>query len=132
MSYLLDTHSFIWSVMEPSRLGRQARTTLEDPQAEILVSAVTFWEISLKAGLGKLTLEGCDPESLVQAATAQGFELLSLEPRTAAQFSRLPARLHRDPFDRMLAWQAISGAHVLVTCDRAFAAFEDLGLATLW
>jgi PIN domain nuclease of toxin-antitoxin system len=132
LSYLLDTHSFIWAVLEPRKLGSKARPVLEDPNSEVVVSAVTFWEIALKAALGKLELEGCSPESLVQAARAHGFELLALEPQTAAGFSTLPARLHKDPFDRMLAWQAISGRLTLVSRDQGMAVFASYGLTALW
>ena len=97
-----------------------------------MVSAVTFWEIALKAALGKLKLEGCTPESLVHAARAHGFGLLVLDPQTAAGFAALPSALHRDLFDRMLAWQAISGRLTLVTRDRAMDAFASYGLTALW
>jgi PIN domain nuclease of toxin-antitoxin system len=132
LSYLLDTHSFIWAVLEPRKLGPNARPVLEDPNSEVVVSAVTFWEIALEAELGKLELEGCSPESLVEAARAHDFGLLSLEPQTAAGFSALPAGLHKDPFDRMLAWQAISGRLTLLTHDRAMAVFASYGLTALW
>lgn len=132
MSYLLDTHSFLWAVVDPRKLGPRARQTLEDPQAEVLVSAITFWEIALKAALGKLTLKGCTPETLVQAARTQGFGLLALEPQTAAGVSRLPSGMHKDPFDRMLVWQAISARLTLVTRDPALSVFAGHGLSTLW
>ena len=132
MSYLLDTHGFIWAVMQPGKLSSRARVILEDPASEVLVSAVTFWEIALKSALGKLTLEGCTAESLVQTAREQRFGLLGLEPQTAAGVARLPSTLHRDPFDRMLVWQAISGRYALVTRDRALSVFASYGLSTLW
>ena len=51
MSFLLDTHAFVWSVLEPKRLGEKSREVIADSANEVFVSAVTFWEISLKATL---------------------------------------------------------------------------------
>ncbi|MFN4254293.1 MAG: type II toxin-antitoxin system VapC family toxin [Saprospiraceae bacterium] len=62
MKYLLDTHTLIWAVTAPQRLSPAARQLIESPEQQILVSAVTFWEISLKHSLGKLLLEGIVPE----------------------------------------------------------------------
>ncbi len=133
MSFLLDTHAFIWSVLEPGRLGEKSRAALADPSSDVFVSAVSFWEISLKTGIGKLKLEGCSPETLLEAAQAQAFQLLPLSPEDACAFHRLPRTAHKDPFDRMLIWQAISGRHTLITRDggirRAYRAHK---LATLW
>lgn len=133
MSYLLDTHAFIWSVLEPARLGEKSRAALTDPSGEVFVSAVSFWEISLKTALGKLTLEGCSPETLLEAAHAQAFELLPLSPEDACAFHQLPKTAHRDPFDRMLIWQAIRGRHTLITRDGGIRReYRSHKLATLW
>ena len=133
MSFLLDTHAFLWSVFEPARLGERSRAVLVDPGNDVFVSAVTFWEISLKAGLGKLKLEGCRPESLLGAARTQGFQLLPLSPEDACIFHNLPRTQHKDPFDRMLIWQAIRGSHTLITHDSGIRrAYRAHRLVTLW
>ena len=81
--------------------------------------------------MGKLTLQGCTPESLIDAAAVQGFELLVLDAATAATSANLPRRPdHCDPFDRMLMWQALRGGLVLVSCDDRIRAREDLQV--LW
>lgn len=118
MKMLLDTHAFLWSVLAPARLSDNARLALQDRHNQVFVSSVTFWEIALKASLGKLTLHGCTPEALVDAAAVQGFELLGLDPATAATSANLPRQPdHCDPFDRMRMWQAIRGGMALVSCD---------------
>jgi PIN domain nuclease of toxin-antitoxin system len=133
VSYLLDTHAFLWSVLEPAKLGASSRAVLADPRSEVFVSAVTFWEVSLKAALGKLKLEGCSPESLLGAARTQGFELLALSPQDACTFHHLPRSEHKDPFDRMLIWQAIRGAHTLITQDGGIQrSYSGHVLATIW
>lgn len=133
MKLLLDTHALLWSIIEPDRLSPEARAAIADPGSQVVVSAVSFWEISIKTALGKLRLDGVMPEQLVDVAQQQGFELLPLDPRLAASFSRLPADpQHRDPFDRMLVWQAISLGYTLVSRDRKISASQIHGLRTLW
>lgn len=78
---------------------------------------MTYWELSLKYGLGKLELNGVEPDAFPEAAAAMGFETLPLDPGAAAGFHRLPRQSHRDPFDRLLVWQAIRSDCVLVTRD---------------
>lgn len=133
MKLLLDTHALLWSLIDPDKLSMEARTAIADPGSQVVVSAVSFWEISIKTALGKLRLEGVTAELLVDAAQQQGFDLLPLDPRLAASFSRLPADpQHRDPFDRMLVWQAISLGYTLVSRDRKIAASPLPGLRVLW
>ncbi len=133
MKLLLDTHALLWSIIEPDQLSPVARTAITDPTAQVAVSAVSFWEIAIKTALGKLDLQGATPEALVDAAQQQGFDLLPLDPRLAASFTRLPVDpQHRDLFDRMLVWQAISLGYTLVSRDRKISASKLEGLRTLW
>jgi len=132
MSFLLDTHSFLWAVFSPEKLSRRARTTIADKSSEVCLSSVTFWEISLKFALGKLVLENTRPDDLVATAQEMGLTLISPSAEEAASFHRLPRAAHRDPFDRMLAWQAIHRQMVLVTKDGALPVYHDAGLKTLW
>ena len=81
-----------------------ARAAITDPSAQVAVSAISFWEIAIKTALGKLALQGATPETLVDAAQQQGFDLLPLDPRLAASFTRLPVDpQHRDPVG-VLGW----------------------------
>jgi PIN domain nuclease of toxin-antitoxin system len=130
---LLDTCTFLWLVNAPQRLSRPARRTLEDATVDVSVSVVSFWEMSLKQALGKFLLEGVTIEGLVEAATAHRCELLPLTVQAAATFHRLPLLgNHRDPFDRMLVWQAIQHELTLVSRDRAMEAYQTAGLRILW
>jgi PIN domain nuclease of toxin-antitoxin system len=131
-AYLLDTHSFLWSVFSPEKLSPSIRTALADPQNTVFVSSVTFWEIALKAGIGKLTLNNCTPDELPKVAEQLGYLPLPLEPTEAATFHRLPRNTHKDPFDRMLIWQAIHQKLCLVSKDGAFAEYLAWGLEVLW
>lgn len=131
-AYLLDTHAFLWSVFEPARLGSEARAVLSDVENTAFVSSVTFWEVALKASLGKLTLTGCSPDELPDVAERMGFKRLGLDVEEAATFHRLPRLAHKDPFDRMLIWQSIRRQLILVSGDEAFEAYREFGLQAVW
>lgn len=133
MKCLLDTHAFLWALISPEKLSEPARTAITSPDNPVFVSAISFWEIALKHRLGKLYLQGVTPDALPDAALRQGFELLPLDARLAAGFSALPdIHNHRDPFDRMLIWQAVSLGHTLVSCDRKIETDALPGLKVLW
>jgi PIN domain nuclease of toxin-antitoxin system len=132
MTLLLDTHAFLWAAMEPGLLSGKARQSLIDPANEVVVSSVSFWEVSLKFSVGKLDLAGVPPEGLPDSARQMGFTVIPLSENEAASFHRLPRDLHRDPFDRMLAWQAICRGWTLVSKDASLQAYSRHGLRLLW
>ena len=132
MDYLLDTHSFLWAVFEPKKLSKAARAFITNPKNRVVVSSITFWEISLKAALGKLELEDCLPDGLPGIASQMGLELIHLEADIAASFYRLPRQPHKDPFDRMIIWLAIQNNFILVSKDKAFDTYSRYGLETAW
>jgi len=61
MSYLLDTHTLLWSLFEQSRLGKKGADVILNPDLSVFVSVVSFWELSLKFAIGKLELENVTP-----------------------------------------------------------------------
>lgn len=132
MNCLLDTHTFLWAAMSPERLSRHARATIRDATNDIHVSAVTFWEVSLKSALGKIALQGTTPEELPDAARHMGFTLLPLAPQDAGTFHQLPRGQHRDPFDRMLVWQSICQHLTLLSKDPDLRQYQSHGLRVLW
>ena len=132
MKILLDTHAFLWMLMDSRKLSLAAVEALESPSNDGYVSAATFWEISLKHSVGKLDLDTKVPADLVVAAKEElGLSLLPISPEQASTMGNIP-RLHGDPFDRMLIHQAIDGRFHLVSADRAFSKYEPYGLKRLW
>ena len=107
MNYLLDTHVFIWAIKERKKLSPVVIETLENADNSVFVSAITFWEISLKFSIGKLELRNILPEEFPEAALQMGFELIPLSPNESASHHKLKLTQHKDPLDRMLIWQAI-------------------------
>ena len=132
MNYLLDSHTLIWSLFHPEKLTNRFRTILENSGNEIHVSHVSFWEISLKHSLGKIDLPKTTPEELPDSCRENGFKILSLNENDVSTFYKLPQTLHKDPFDRMLTWQAINRSYFFVSKDRSLIIYENFGLKLVW
>lgn len=132
MSYLLDSHTFLWALLDRKKLSTKVSDLLENTTHQVFVSSVSFWEISLKYRLGKLDLIGVSPQELPILAQESGFDSLSLTPEDAAAYHLLGAEWHRDPFDRMLIHQAISHNLILLSKDKAIRQYRSVGLKQLW
>ena len=132
MTYLLDTHTLIWAVTAPEKLSETAAAVIKNAQNDVIVSAITFWELSLKHSLGQLTLDGYTPADFVDAARDADVQLLDLTSSVAASYHQLTRSYHRDPFDRMLIWQAIQRRYCLVSKDRTMEKYRTEGLNLLW
>jgi PIN domain nuclease of toxin-antitoxin system len=129
MKYLIDSHVLLWSLGAPGKLSIKSRELLI--QSHIYVSTVSWWEISIKYSLGKLVLENGKPENLWKAALALNYRLLPVSGEEATSFYKLEL-LHKDPFDRMIVWQAIKNNSPLVSKDARLASYEKSGLQLIW
>ena len=132
MKYLLDTHTFIWSIAQPTLIPERAREELRNPGNEVFVSAVDLWEISIKTRIEKLDLGGLNVGDLIGVAEQTGFQLIGLSPEEAVSYGTLGEDTHFDPFDRMLIWQAIRRNLTIVSRDAEFEKFVPHGLQLLW
>ena len=112
MKIIIDTHIFLWSLADPTRITRQKLNELESPSNIIYVSSITIAELMIKSSTGKLQIN-FDPIDLAQQS---GFELLDFSGQDALQLKDLPFH-HRDPFDRMLISQSIATKYPLMTDD---------------
>ena len=129
VTVLLDTHALLWALLSPARLSSRARSLLVDPATNLLVSPVSALEIATKHRLGKLA--GVAPVILGYASHlatlgARELPVLSSHALLAGQFT-VP---HRDPFDRLLAAQAIVEGVPLLTSDTQMPQFP--GLVIYW
>ena len=125
MRLLLDTQIFLWSLENSPKLSSTTRTLIEDAQ-QVFVSAVSIWEIAIKAGLGKLE---ADAEKMRRAIRPSGFIELPIALEHAAGVQQLP-NLHGDPFDRLLVVQAMMEPLRLLTTDGKIAQYSDLVILT--
>ena len=132
MDYLIDTHTLIWAITDTSKLSHKVKELLEAEENSIYVSSVCFWEVALKFSLGKLELNGVIPSQMPLLAKNHGFEFLPLSPEDASTYHQLVSTHHKDPFDRMLIWQAIRQNLIVVTKDPKFENYGDQGLKVVW
>ncbi len=121
MRLLLDTHIVLWVMQGASQLSPQARRLI-DGADQVYVSSVSLWEVSIKAGLGKLKV---DMDLLDMRLRETAMLQLPMTWDHAAALRRLP-RLHGDPFDRMLVAQAVSEPMHLLTHDATLARYSPL------
>jgi PIN domain nuclease of toxin-antitoxin system len=128
MTYLLDTHYMLWALADTKKLSTRVREAIVNPDHRIVVSSISFWEVSLKSALGKLSLTGFSPADLPAACTEIGFEIKSLSPEDACSYHLLRATHHKDPFDRMLIWQAIRHDYIFVSSDKQIKKYAKEGL----
>jgi PIN domain nuclease of toxin-antitoxin system len=128
MSFLLDTHYIIWSLTDTKKIPEKIRSILVDPSQFILVSTVSFWEISLKSSLGKLELSVMTPQDVPDLCLNIGFDIIDLSPADSSTYHLLKAKHHRDPFDRMLIWQAIRNNLTLISSDDIVKKYASEGL----
>ena len=128
MRLLLDTHALIWWWLDGPQLPKSGRDAIGSPANDIFVSAATVWEIATKWRIGKLQ-EIEDPESQYAPLMARnGFVSLPIDDRHTMRAGLLPGE-HRDPFDRLIAAQALIEDLTVITRDPAFAAF---GCDVIW
>ena len=132
MKYLLDTHVFLWSLFETSKLTKSVKGIILNEQNDIYVSTISFWEISLKFSIGKLNLQNIQPEELPSYSIKSGFEILNLDEFIASSFHKLPRLSHSDPFDRMLIWQSIASDMTIISKDEKFKDYLSYGVKLFW
>jgi len=120
MRLLLDTHVLVWAMAKSHLLSSRAARLIEDRANVVFVSAVSAYEIEYKRGRDPILSRL--PVDLEAAVRRLGFEWLDLNPTHAVAAGRLP-RLHGDPFDRMLAAQALIENATLLTRDPSVAAY---------
>jgi PIN domain nuclease of toxin-antitoxin system len=132
MNYLLDTHTFLWTITQSKSLPSKAISAIKNPNNDIFVSAVTFWEISIKLRIKKLDLDDLENKDLIAFAKKMDFQLIDLTSEEANTYHNLTESTHNDPFDRMLIWQCIRRSMIIISKDTEFQKFKIHGLKILW
>lgn len=125
---LLDTHVFLWAVMEPDKLSSYAIRLIENDENELLVSAATTWEIATKHRLGKLPNVYHIVHHYKQTLAHLRADTLPITYIHALKSGSWEVS-HRDPFDRMLAAQAYCEKIPLISADTALDSFD---ISRIW
>jgi PIN domain nuclease of toxin-antitoxin system len=128
MSYLLDTHTFLWFFEGSDDLSKKARTIIENTENIKFISIASIWEIAIKMNLGKLKLD-IKLEDLKEEILKNNFEILPLDFEHIIGLSKLE-EIHKDPFDRIIISQAISENYTIISKDSNFSLYESVKL--LW
>jgi PIN domain nuclease of toxin-antitoxin system len=113
---LLDTHAFLWWISDDPRLSKKAREIIADGRNELFFSAASGWEISIKAGLGRLKVAGDLQRFIADQLSRNAIKVLPIYLSHTLHTRVLPDH-HRDPFDRILVSQAILEEMPLLSAD---------------
>jgi PIN domain nuclease of toxin-antitoxin system len=123
MKYLLDTHTWLWLLAEPEKVGKKTTAIVLDEDNELYLSLASAWEIAIKHALGRLTLPEA-PARYIESRTADdGVRLLPLRLEHLCGAALLPKH-HADPFDRVLIYQAHVESMILVSHDSTFKRYD--------
>jgi PIN domain nuclease of toxin-antitoxin system len=132
LNLLLDTHTLLWAIGDTGKLSEKAIQEIKNPDNQVLVSAVSLWEIALKFAIGKLTVD-FDIKDIPEYCQMMNFELIPLEPTEALNSLQLPKKKnHNDPFDRMLIYQCIKNEYTLISSDAKIKSYKENGLKYIW
>jgi PIN domain nuclease of toxin-antitoxin system len=119
---LVDTQLLLWAAGQPERLSARAKRLLNDPENELLFSAASLWEITIKNSLGREEFR-VEPRVLRRALLDNGYAELPITGDHAVNVDSLPP-LHKDPFDRLLVSQALVEGITLLTTDAQLARYR--------
>lgn len=128
ITVLLDTHVFLWAILEPEKLSRQSLELVENPHNTLLVSVASAWEISTKFRLGRLDGAKTIVRHYQQALSGLGARSLPITDAHALRAGSWTVD-HKDPFDRMLAAQAHLESVPIVSIDKYL---DKFGSVRLW
>jgi PIN domain nuclease of toxin-antitoxin system len=118
---LLDTHLLLWAAGQPELLSEDARVLLEEPDNQLLFSAASVWEVTIKRSLGRDDYR-VNPRMLRRGLLDNGYGELAITSEHAIAVELLPA-IHKDPFDRMLLAQSLVEGITLVSSDPLVARY---------
>jgi len=124
VSFLLDTHVWIWTQEQPDAIGSKARTLLETTSDELCMCAVSSLEIAHLVSGGLLELKGSLDRWARTALDSVEARSIDIDHRIAIEAYKLPGRFHKDPADRMLVATARINGLTLVTADERILAYR--------
>ncbi len=128
MRILLDTHAFLWFILDDPQLSGPARALIEDPANEVAISPASYWEIAIKIRLGRYSLPSSYQQFIETQIAINDFRILAIQPMHTALLTTMPMH-HKDPFDRLIVAQALSEDLPLASVDEQLDAY---GVRRLW
>lgn len=128
MRLLLDTHAFLWFILDDPQLSANADALISDPDNDVEISPASYWELAIKISIGKYSLPEPYDVFIDREIATNDFHIVHIEPKHTAIVSTLPFH-HKDPFDRLLVAQAQVEDIPIVSGD---SALDDYGITRLW
>lgn len=128
MKLLLDAHSFLWFIGGDERLSLTARALIEDATNDVSLSVASLWEMAIKISLGRLQFAQPFETLIPQQISVNRITVLNITISHTAKVAVLPFH-QRDPFDRLLAAQALVEQMPIVSRDPEFDAY---GVTRFW
>ncbi|MDR3115332.1 MAG: type II toxin-antitoxin system VapC family toxin [Treponema sp.] len=133
MTFVLDTRTLLWSIGKSHALSAPALEVIKDGNNDILISAVSLWEVSVKVSLGTLVIGSLEIQDIPSYCKELGFTLIPLDPIDAVASATLPRKAaHHDPFERMLLYQCIRNNYTLVSPNKIISLYKEDGLKYIW
>ena len=128
MSFILDTHAFLWWITDDARLSPRARDLIRNADNDVFLSIASAWEIAIKTQLGRLHLPERADRFVPAQLTRNGFQPLPIQMSHALYVGQLP-NIHRDPFDRLIIAQSVLEKMSIVTRDTNISKYN---VKTIW
>ena len=125
MNVLLDTHIWLWSLLEPGRIRKKLAAILEDPANQLWLSPVSVWEAMVLFQLGRIQIAS-DPTVWIRQTLAKGLTTEAGLTHEVAIHSRLIDLPHKEPADRFLVATALVSGFTLATADRNLLALRSI------
>ena len=128
MKYLLDTHTLLWAATSSARLSRKAESILRNVENVVLVSAASAWEIATKVRIGRLPEAAVLERNFVTAVQRAGYLIREVTTQDFLRAGRMEGE-HGDPFDRVIAAQAVADDLTVISKD---AKLDEFGVRRIW
>ena len=123
MRYLLDTHAFLWFVLDDKRISTRAISIIRDSKNKIYFSAASAWEMAIKTELNRLRIKEDLESFIIEQLSANNFVPLSITVSHSLYTARLP-QIHKDPFDRIIIAQSKLENLPLISRDKNIRKYE--------
>ncbi len=129
---IVDTHIFIWDIVDPKRLSGKAKAALDyhESENELCICDISFWEIGLLVGKGRLLLNTTVEKFINESLKYRSFTVLPITPAVAMVVSDFANEINSDPADRIISATALSLKAKLITADKNLRKVK--GLKTIW
>ncbi len=123
MTYLLDTHVWLWILTKPERLSGEAADVIADQSSALVLSGASSWEIAIKYAIGRLSLPSRPSVYVPSRLRASGVRGMPIEHAHCLAVAELPP-LHRDPFDRLIVAHAQLEGYTVITGDEQIQQYD--------